>query len=384
MTRLDAQLTFLREADKLKSVDRANLLMDLSRVENTAEHSWHVALCAMLFAPDFPDVDADRAIAMLLLHDLVEIDAGDHPIDSVFDADQVARAEAAAATRLFGLLPANQGATLAALWQEFEAAETGDARFAKLIDHCHPMFQTLLATHPHPEHVAVVRDNLATGRASDLGQRWPAGHAAVTTLLQGRRGVGPLWDRLALLAEADRLKSVQRATTLFDGSRNEFTGEHCWHVALFALVLAEHAIRPANAARVVRMLLLHDLVEIDAGDTPIHAGGDPAVQEAAELRAADRLFGLLPADQATEWRALWDVFEAAQSDDALFGKALDRLQPAKANLLTDGGNWPHYRVTRAQLDTRVGVKIRAGAPALWDWLEPRVDAWFARTRSAVF
>lgn len=184
-------------------------------------------------------------------------------------------------------------------------------------------------------------------------------------------------DQLAFLNEADKLKSVLRATTLLDASRNENSGEHSWHVMLYALVLAEHAERPVNVDRVIKMLLIHDLVEIDAGDAPIHGSVDTEAQEAKERAAAKRLFGLLPPDQGKAFRALWDEFEAARSDDALFAKAIDRIQPAIANLETDGGNWPAYNVTRAQIETRVGLKVRRGAPAVWEAVKGRIDAWFA-------
>ena len=131
---------FLCEADRLKSVERANVLMDLSRPENSAEHSWHVALYAMVFGA------SDRAIAMLLLHDLVEIDVGDHPIHLNHDAAALAAAEDAAARRLFGMLPGGDAAL--ALWREFEAGQSADARMAKRMDHVQPMFQVLLAPAP--------------------------------------------------------------------------------------------------------------------------------------------------------------------------------------------------------------------------------------------
>jgi putative hydrolase of HD superfamily len=188
--------------------------------------------------------------------------------------------------------------------------------------------------------------------------------------------------QLAFLSEADRLKSVVRASPLHDGSRRETTAEHSWHVALYALVMAEHAIRPVAVDRVIRMLLVHDLVEIDAGDVPIHAQGGAAhgsaAVAAAEARAADRLFALLPPDQARSLRALWDEFEAGQTDDARFAKALDRVPPVVANLEAGGGTWRSYDVTRDQLDTRVGRPMRRGAPALWAALRGRIDAWFDR------
>ncbi len=183
--------------------------------------------------------------------------------------------------------------------------------------------------------------------------------------------------QMAFLNEADKLKSVLRATTLCDGSRVENSGEHSWHIALYAMILAEHATRPVQVDRVIKMLLIHDLVEIDAGDHPIHGDHDTAAQYEIEQAAAKRIFGLLPADQAKEFQALWEEFEAAQSDDAIFAKSVDRVQPVIANLESDGGTWVAYNVTQEQLEARVGAKVRKGAPALWAHLKARIDAWFA-------
>jgi putative hydrolase of HD superfamily len=188
--------------------------------------------------------------------------------------------------------------------------------------------------------------------------------------------------QFAFLAEAARLSHVLRATTLCDGTRRENSGEHSWHVALFALVMAEHAAPEVRIDRVIRMLLIHDLVEIDVGDTPIHSAGGTAHGSAdvaaAEAAAADRIFGLLPADQGAAFRALWEEFEAAQTPDAVYAKAIDRIQPVLANLMAGGGTWDEYGVTRDQLESRVGAKITKGAPALWAALAPRIDDWFAR------
>ncbi len=192
-------------------------------------------------------------------------------------------------------------------------------------------------------------------------------------------------DRLeaqfAFLNEADRLKSVLRATTLVDGSRPENSGEHSWHLALYALVLADQATPGVSIDRVIRMLLIHDLVEIDVGDVPIHSQNGQAhasaETQAAEAKAADRIFGLLPSDLATDLRALWEEFEAAQSPDALFAKSLDRVQPVMANLMSGGGTWATYNVTYDQLEARVGSKIAKGAPGLWDWVKEKVQPWFS-------
>ena len=191
-------------------------------------------------------------------------------------------------------------------------------------------------------------------------------------------------DRLsaqfAFLNEADRLKQVLRATTLVDGSRPENSGEHSWHLALYALVLADQAEPGVDINRVIRMLLIHDLVEIDVGDVPIHsqngqAHGSDATM-AAEAKAADRIFGLLPSDTGTPLRALWEEFEAAVTPDACFAKSLDRVQPVMANLMSGGGTWTTYNVTYDQLEVRVGSKIAKGAPALWDWLRDKIRPFF--------
>jgi putative hydrolases of HD superfamily len=193
-----------------------------------------------------------------------------------------------------------------------------------------------------------------------------------------------LSDRLeaqfAFLNEADRLKSVLRATTLVDGSRPENSGEHSWHLALYALVLADQAGPGVDINRVIRMLLIHDLVEIDVGDVPIHSQNGQAHASVetttAEAKAADRIFGLLPADLATPLRALWEEFEAAETPDARFAKSLDRVQPVMANLMSGGGTWTTYNVTYDQLEARVGTKIAKGAPGLWDWVKAKARPWF--------
>ncbi|MEM7491589.1 MAG: HD domain-containing protein [Pseudomonadota bacterium] len=181
--------------------------------------------------------------------------------------------------------------------------------------------------------------------------------------------------RMAFLMEADRLKSVVRATRLTDGTRHENSAEHSWHLTLFALTLAPHAPPGVAIDRVIRMLVLHDLVEIDAGDTPLFA--EEGAQATEEAAAADRIFGLLPVAQAAEFRALWDEFEAAESADARFAKALDRFQPPNLNLANGGGSWVDYAVDEVQFRARVGPKIERGAPSLWHWLSPRIAAFFA-------
>lgn len=181
-------------------------------------------------------------------------------------------------------------------------------------------------------------------------------------------GMGRLEAQLRFAVEVDRLKGVLRQTRLVDGSRHENSAEHSWHVALLASVLAEHAAAPVDAGRVARMLLVHDLVEIEAGDTFCYDADANRDREAREAAAAARLFGLLPAAQGAEMRALWEEFEAGTTDDARFAVALDRLQPLLLNHHGDGGSWVTHGIARAQVLARM-APIRTNAPALWPVVE---------------
>lgn len=187
-----------------------------------------------------------------------------------------------------------------------------------------------------------------------------------------------LLQQLNFLREIDRLKSVVRQSPLLDQSRKENSAEHSWHLAMYALLLHEYASENIDVNRVVQMLLLHDIVEVDVGDTPIHGGASMEQQSAQEQRAAARLFGLLPEPQGSRLLALWREFEAAASDDARFAKALDRFQPLLVNVLTGGGTWSESRVSLEQVRARYGPTIRRGAPRLWEVCEQ----WIAQHFSA--
>lgn len=173
-----------------------------------------------------------------------------------------------------------------------------------------------------------------------------------------------LGQQIEFLIALDALKSIYRASRLVGGERFENSAEHSWHLTLFARILAEHANDPVDVERVVFMLMVHDIVEIDAGDVPLHAVQNPNTQ-ALEQAAADRLFGLLPHDQGLLLRQCWDEFEAGDSDDARFAKAVDRLQPVLLNALNNGGSWPDFNVTLQQVQTRC-AQISKGSDALWE------------------
>ncbi|EGQ7697010.1 HD domain-containing protein [Vibrio vulnificus] len=172
--------------------------------------------------------------------------------------------------------------------------------------------------------------------------------------------------QLALLMELDKLKSVLRRTRVKSADKRlENSAEHSWHVALMALLMEEHANEPIDISRVVKMLLLHDVVEIDAGDTFVYDAVASQQQAEKELAAAKRLFGMLPVDQGEELLQLWLEFEAAQTADAKFGKALDRIIPMLLNYHNQGQSWQEHGVTRQQALT-VNKKIDFGSHVLWE------------------
>lgn len=174
--------------------------------------------------------------------------------------------------------------------------------------------------------------------------------------------------QLAFLLEIDRLKGVLRQTLLCDGSRHENSAEHSWHLALMAVVLAEHAAEPVDVTRVIGMLLVHDVVEIDAGDTFAYDTSANADRAARERQAADRIFGLLPPEQGRELRALWEEFEARETAEARAANALDRLQPLLLNDRARGGSWRTHGVRRSQVLQRM-EPIRTALPTLWPTVE---------------
>jgi putative hydrolases of HD superfamily len=173
-----------------------------------------------------------------------------------------------------------------------------------------------------------------------------------------------LEQQIRFVTELDLLKGVLRQTMLAELARRENSAEHSWHVAVMALALAEHAPPGTDIGRVTAMLLLHDLVEIDAGDLFVYA--DPAQharQLQAERAAADRIFAILPADQAASLRGLWDEFEERLTAEARFARALDRLQPMLENLKAGGGTWRTHGVTADQVLANVTL-VEDGSPTL--------------------
>jgi putative hydrolases of HD superfamily len=181
-----------------------------------------------------------------------------------------------------------------------------------------------------------------------------------------------LIQQVAFIKEVDKLKTIIRRTRLMDNSRYENTAEHCWHVALMALTFVEHAEVSLDLARVVRMLLVHDIVEIDAGDTFAFDLAGHETKAAREQAAADRLFGLLPESDGTELRSLWDEFELGETPEARYAVAMDRFEPLLCNVSNGGGSWREHGVGREAVLRRMDP-VRVGAPGLWSFVIQAID-----------
>ncbi|MBR7038725.1 MAG: HD domain-containing protein [Oscillospiraceae bacterium] len=173
-----------------------------------------------------------------------------------------------------------------------------------------------------------------------------------------------LQQQLAFILELEHLKNVYRQTYVLHEDRKENDAEHSFHLALMAAVLAEHAAEPVDVLHVMKMVLIHDAVEVDAGDTYAYDTAGNATKAAREQAAADRIFALLPEDQAAEYRALWDEFEARQTPESRFANTLDRIQPLLLNYNKGGLSWKERGIRAEQVIARNRGVTEAGSPAL--------------------
>ena len=179
---------------------------------------------------------------------------------------------------------------------------------------------------------------------------------------------------LAFFMEADRLKSVERRNRLADGSRRENTAEHSWHLGIAALVLAPFASEPVDVGTAVAMALVHDIVEIDAGDTFAYDEAEAATKQAREEAAADRLFGLLPTETGRRFREMWDEYERGDTPEARFVMAVDRLAPMMLNLAEGASTWREYGISRSRVIARNGHYIEQSLPGAWSAVLAQLDA----------
>jgi putative hydrolases of HD superfamily len=181
-----------------------------------------------------------------------------------------------------------------------------------------------------------------------------------------------LLQRINFIKEIDKIKYIQRRTKLFNSDRHENDAEHSWHLAMMTIVLAEYSNTPIDVLKVLKMVLIHDIVEIDTGDVFLHDTTKNHDNTVEETIAAKRIFGMLPPDQAQEFISIWEEFEAGETDEAKFAKAMDRFEPLLQNASNKGGTWAEYNVDYQRVfDT--AFKIKKGSEAIWSYTEDLLD-----------
>ncbi len=177
-----------------------------------------------------------------------------------------------------------------------------------------------------------------------------------------------LLKQIEFIKEIDKIKYIQRRTCLLNSDRPENDAEHSWHLALMAIALSEHANKPVDILKVIKMVLIHDIVEIDSGDVFVYDKSKSHKNTEEEFAAAKRIFGLLPENQAKELIDLWKEFEDGETDDAKFAKSLDKLEPLLQNFSNNGGTWDKYNVTYNEVYTQK-KSINKGSDTLWEYAE---------------
>jgi len=186
-----------------------------------------------------------------------------------------------------------------------------------------------------------------------------------------------LLKQISFIKEIDKLKYIQRKTKLFNSYRPENDAEHSWHLAMMTIVLAEHSDKPIDVLQVLKMVLIHDIVEIDAGDTFIYDSTKNHTNTDEELAAAKRIFGLLPTEQAEEFIAIWEEFEESMTDEAKFAKSMDRFEPLLQNTSNNGGTWAEFNVPYQKVYDKKKA-IKHGSTAIWNYAENLINESVAR------
>jgi putative hydrolases of HD superfamily len=181
-----------------------------------------------------------------------------------------------------------------------------------------------------------------------------------------------LFKQIEFIKEIDKIKYILRRTKLINSNRHENDAEHSWHLAMMAMILAEHANKPVDVLKVITMVLIHDIVEIDTGDIFMYDTTRSHTNTEEERKAARRIFGMLPTSQAEELLALWEEFEAAESNEARFAKALDRLEPLLQNASNDGGTWEEYNVRYDKVYPNQH-QIAESSDLLWKYAEQLIN-----------
>lgn len=187
-----------------------------------------------------------------------------------------------------------------------------------------------------------------------------------------KSGNDRLDQQLMFSAEIDKMTGVLRRTLLVDKSRRENDAEHSWHIAAMAMLFSEYALEPVDVGRAVQMCIVHDLIEIEAGDTFAYDVSGNEVKAEREKNAADVLFSRLPSDQGIMIRALWEEFDAMETPDAKYAACMDRLQPFLHNTLTDGHTWGNGEISRDAVEKRMAI-IKEFMPEVYQWIAANMD-----------
>ena len=186
-----------------------------------------------------------------------------------------------------------------------------------------------------------------------------------------------LQKQIAFIKEIDKVKNIFRQTYLADGTRKENDAEHSWHIALMAVLLKEYVSEDVDVAKVMTMVLIHDLVEIDAGDTYAYDSEGAKSKREREVKAADRIFGILPADQGMYFRELWEEFEAYETPDAKYAHLLDNFQPLLLNDASGGRSWNEHGVHKSQIYKR-NEKVQETSQEIWNTIQEVVESHIAK------
>ncbi len=184
--------------------------------------------------------------------------------------------------------------------------------------------------------------------------------------------INNLLKQVEFIKEIDKIKYIQRKTKLFNSDRHENDAEHSWHLALMTIVLSKHANEPIDVLKVLKMVLIHDIVEIDAGDTFIYDSVKNHSNSEEELKAAKRIFGILPTEQAKEFIEIWKEFEEGETNDAKFAKAMDRFEPLLQNTSNNGGTWSEFNVKYESVYSKKKL-IKEGSKSIWKFAEGLIN-----------
>ncbi|HWV23123.1 MAG TPA: HD domain-containing protein [Thermomicrobiales bacterium] len=380
MDSLQDRLSFFVATDVLKETRRANWTWSEPRQETVAEHVWHCTLLAMLLADTAPDgTDHDHVRDLLTIHDLVEVFAGDTVIWDDVPENDVATREERAGERLIGMLPESRRARFDSLWREFQAQETIEARFARAIDALHPM---LMSWGPGSQGQLdlSLTSTMALTRKQSVLEAFPQ----LWEMVQGivRHAVDCQWissdemtpetyglsqpsDRLAFFFATDALKALSRANWVRSGRRTETVAEHCWHVILLAMLFEDAAPEGIDHNHVRDLLTIHDLVEVFAGDTVLWDDVPLPEVDAREQAAGERLMAMLSGAPRERFDPLWREFQAQETAEARFARAIDSIHPVLVSWSLRGKGHQNTTLTPTRIIERKRPFIQ-GFPDLWD------------------